>query len=231
MNSLERSNRDLEQFAFVASHDLQEPLRIISIYSDLLLRKTNTASPDELRQYREFIQEGVKRMSSLIRDVLQYSRVIHGELQISPVDANIAVAEALKALRTSVEEADAEIAIEPLPTVQAALYPLIQVFQNLLSNAIRYRRSNVPPIIRIAARINEDVAIFEVSDNGAGFDQQYATKVFDLFTRLDNKRDGGTGLGLAFCKRVIERYGGRIWAESAAGVGTKLFFQLPLETQ
>ncbi len=227
-DALERSNRDLEQFAFVASHDLQEPLRIVNIYSDLLLRKLNTAAVDELHQYREFIQTGVTRMSSLIRDVLQYSRVIHGELQISPVDANAAVADAMAALRGLIKEADAEIFIEQLPTVEAALSPLTQVFQNLLSNAIKYRKRDVRPEIRVSAQVKETAAIFEVRDNGIGFEPQYASKIFDLFARLDNDRTEGTGLGLAICKRIIERYGGKIWAESTHGTGARLFFQLPV---
>lgn len=227
-DALQQSNRDLEQFAYVASHDLQEPLRTINIYSELLVRKVNTASPEELKLYRGFIQGAVTRMSSLIRDVLQYSRVIHGEVQVVGADANVCVAHAIEALHAFMEDTGAEVVTDPLPIVRAAQAPLTQVFQNLLSNAIKYRRGDIPPLIRVTARATENMATFQVCDNGIGFDSQYAAKIFDLFARLNRDGNEGTGLGLAICKRVIERYGGTIWAESSPGVGTKIFFQLPM---
>ena len=229
-DALQQSNHDLEQFAFVASHDLQEPLRIVNVYAELLVQKMDTASAGELRQYRDFIRTGITKMSSLIRDVLEYSRVIQDEVQKSVADANVAAADALATLSAIVEEARAEVVIESLPIVQAAPAPLVQVFQNLFSNAIKYRRNGVRPVIRVTARVSENTATFEVADNGVGFDPQYASKIFDLFVRLRRDHNEGTGLGLAICKRIVERHGGTIWAESSVGAGTSLFFRLPLAT-
>lgn len=230
-DALRQSNSDLEQFAFVASHDMQEPLRMVNIYSELLLRNLDTATPEQMKTYRSFIQSGVSRMENLIRDLLRYSRVIHGELEVSVVDANAAAAEALEAVRAAMDESAADVVIGNLPAVRAAESPLTQVFQNLLSNAIKYRKDGVPPVVHVTGRIEGDVVVFQVSDNGIGFEPQFAMKIFGLFTRLSDGRQEGTGLGLAICKRIVERYGGTIWAESAPGEGAKIFFTLPCETR
>jgi signal transduction histidine kinase len=126
------------------------------------------------------------------------------------------------------EESGAEVVIGPLPIVQSVQSPLTQVFQNLLSNAIKYRKHDVRPVIRVTARVKDSAAIFEVCDNGVGFEPRYASKIFELFARLNNDHSDGTGLGLAICKRIIERHGGTIWAESSPGAGTKLSFRLPV---
>ena len=225
--ALQRSNSDLEQFAFVASHDMQEPLRMINIYSELLVRKAGAGNAEELSIYCDPIRNGVEKMENLIRDLLQYSQVIHGEPEVGVIDANAAVQRAVEAVRAAAEAAGAEIITGTLPAVRAAESPLTQVFQNLLSNAIKYRKPNVPPVIRISAEVGEAFAVFEVSDNGIGFEPQMASKIFGLFTRLNGAQYEGTGLGLAICKSIVERFGGTIWAESEPGIGAKFFFRLP----
>ena len=226
--ALQRSNRDLEQFAFVASHDLQEPLRMVRIYSELLTTRLHTLNPDQMQQYQRYVQTGVDRMEDLIRDVLQYSRIIHSEADTQVVDTNAAAARAIDILRSSADETGAEIILEPLPPVLAAEGPLTQVFQNLLSNAIKYRREGVPPRIRITSAVQNQTATISVIDNGVGFDPQFADKVFGLFTRLNGRHYEGTGLGLAICKRVIERYGGNIQVETSLETGATFFFTLPI---
>jgi len=225
--ALQRSNRDLEQFAFVASHDLREPLRIVNIYSELLIARLHSDSPNQLQQYRFFIESAVKRMEDLIRDVLHYSRAIHSEGLPEVVDANAAAAQAIDILRLSAEETGAEILLEPLPAVLAAAAPLTQVFQNLLSNAIKYRRCGVPPRIRVTSIVQDETVTIAVIDNGIGFDPQFADKIFRLFARLNGSEYEGTGLGLAICKRVIERYGGTIRADGSPGTGSTFSFTLP----
>lgn len=225
--ALQRSNRDLEQFAFVASHDMQEPLRMINIYSELLVRKAGGTHAEELRIYCDPIRTGVEKMENLIRDLLRYSQVIHGEPEVSIIDAGATVESAMQAVRAAADEAGARIIVETLPAVYAAESALTQVFQNLLSNAIKYRKQNVSPVIRISAQVREGTAVFEVSDNGIGFEPQMASKIFGLFTRLNGAQYEGTGLGLAICKSIVERFGGSIWAESEPGIGTKFFFRLP----
>jgi light-regulated signal transduction histidine kinase (bacteriophytochrome) len=224
---LKRSNRDLEQFAFVASHDMQEPLRTVNIYTELLLRRVGEGQTGELNQFAGFIHEGVERMERLIRDLLHYSRVIHCETDRHPVDAGAAAREALKVSQALVEQSGAEVSIDPLPTVLAGEAHITQVFQNLISNAIKYRKQDALPRIRISAELQDGQAMFRVDDNGIGFEPQYTEKVFKLFTRLHGNQYGGSGLGLAICQRIVERYGGRIGAESRVGEGSTFFFTLP----
>jgi len=224
---LKRSNRDLEQFAFVASHDMQEPLRTVNIYTELLLRRMDEGRSEELNKFAEYIHEGVARMERLIRDLLNYSRVIHGESESFPVDAGAAAREALKASQALVELSGAEVTIDALPMVLAGEAHVTQVFQNLISNAVKYRKEDDLPRVRISAELLDGQALFRVEDNGMGFEPQYAEKVFRLFTRLHGNQYGGSGLGLAICQRIVERYGGRIGVESRVGEGSTFFFTLP----
>jgi light-regulated signal transduction histidine kinase (bacteriophytochrome) len=223
---LRRSNRDLEQFAFVASHDIQEPLRTVNIYTQLLLRKTENRSP-ELDQFAGFVREGVLRMESLIRDLLEYSRVLQTGLDRQPVDSGRIVQQAVKLCQTSVQEARAEIETGSLPAVAAGEPHVLQLFQNLISNAIKYRKPAVPPRIGISGVVQGEQVLFKVADNGIGFDPVYAEKVFKLFTRLNGSQYAGTGLGLAICQRIVEQYGGRIWVDSRPDEGSTFFFTLP----
>jgi signal transduction histidine kinase len=217
---LEKVNRELEEFAYVASHDLQEPLRTVNIYTELLLRKRLGADDPEARRYAEFIGGGVHRMEQLIHDLLAYSRSVHSA---SPgaflADVSDCIAAALNVLQDRIGESHARIEAEASAKVRADANQLTQVFQNLIGNAIKYSKQSVPPHIVITACRQEADWIISVKDNGIGFDPAYADKVFGLFKRLHGGTYPGTGLGLAICKRIVERFGGRIWAESAPGEG------------
>jgi PAS domain S-box-containing protein len=224
---LRRSNRDLEQFAFVASHDLQEPLRTVNIYAELLLRNVETSRSPELDQFAAFVREGVLRMESLIHDLLAYSRVLQNDVEQKPVDAGLVARQALMLCQTSIEESGADIDLSPLPEVLAGEPPLLQVFQNLISNALKYRKPETPPRVRITGEVQGPQVLFKIKDNGIGFDPLYADKIFNLFTRLHGRKYPGTGLGLAICQRIVERYGGQIWAESKPDEGSTFCFTLP----
>jgi PAS domain S-box-containing protein len=225
---LKRSNRDLEQFAFVASHDMQEPLRAVNIYTELLLKSMVDGRIDQLNQFAGYIREGVERIERLIRDLLHYSRVIHEETAVHPVDAGAAAREAINVDRTLIEQSGAQVVIEPLPMVLASDVHMTQMFRNLISNAIKYRRKDTLPFIRISAELRDGQAVFEVDDNGMGFEPEYAEKVFKLFTRLHGNQYAGSGLGLAICQRIVERYGGSIGVKSRLGEGSTFFFKLPV---
>ncbi len=224
---LRRSNGDLEQFAFVASHDIQEPLRTVNTYTELLLRKLDTSRSPEIAEYAAFVRDGVSRTESLIRDLLAYSRVLQTDVDRQPVETGRIVEQAVKFCETSVQESGAEIDAVALPTVLAGEPYLLQVFQNLISNAIKYRKPGVPPKIRITGEVQGREVLFKVRDNGIGFDPKYADKVFKLFTRLHGRKYPGTGLGLAICQRIVERYGGRMWADSRPDEGSVFCFTLP----
>jgi signal transduction histidine kinase len=225
---LTRVNGELEEFAYVASHDLQEPLRMVNIYTHLMLKAVGGDVHENLRQYREFVRMGIERMEALIRDLLTFSRTIQVEpSQTEAAQLSDSWQEALSVLRDRVEESGAAITATPLPTVHADAAQMAHVFQNLLSNSIKYRRNDVALEIGVSARENDGNWIIAFRDNGIGFDQQYAERIFGLFKRLHKDEYPGTGLGLAICKRIIERNGGRIWATSAAGHGTTVYFSLP----
>ena len=228
---LERVNREMEEFAYVASHDLQEPLRMVNIYSQLLIRELGPSTTGDPARYADFIHVGVRRMEELIRDLLCYSQTTHtmNEAGQGRADLDSALGTALKALATSADESGAVITAEPLPAVAGNETQIAHVFLNLLGNAIKYRKAGGVPQIRITAERRAGEWLIAVKDNGIGFEQAQAAKVFGLFKRLHRSEQyPGTGLGLAICKRIIERYRGRIWAESEPGVGSTFFFALPV---
>jgi signal transduction histidine kinase len=226
---LERANSELEEFAYVASHDLQEPLRMINIYTELLLRRATRQDDPNAGLYAEFVTKGVQQMETLIKDLLVYSRVVHPEQdRPSAADLNQSLDQALSVLRLSVEENHAVLIRQPLPSVWGEERQLALVFQNLLSNALRYRRKDTPPRIEIQAQERDGEWIVSVHDNGIGFDPQHAVRIFGLFKRLHKDDYPGTGLGLAIAKRIVERYSGRIWAHSdGEGCGAVFSFSLP----
>ena len=226
---LRKANRQLEEFAYVASHDLQEPLRMVKVYSELLLRRNLAVDDEDARTFARFIREGVSRMETLIRDLLTFSRTIqnHQELEDASADLSVALTDALAVLRSRIEDSGAEITAGPLPSVTGDTQQLALVFQNLLSNALKYRKPHVTPTIRITAEQSGALCIVSIADNGIGFDPKYSERIFGLFKRLHDASYPGTGLGLAICQRVIERYGGRIWAESQPNVGSTFRFALP----
>lgn len=228
---LARSNADLEQFAYVASHDLQEPLRMVSSYVQLLERRYKGQLDERADQYIQYAVEGARRMQALIAGLLDYSRTGRHELALSPVPAEAPLAHALSNLRPMLEEAGASVTHEPLPWVLADADQLTQVFQNLLSNAAKFRRAGVAPAIHVSARPDGARHVFSVRDNGIGFDAQYAERIFVIFQRLHTRAEyPGTGIGLSICRKVVERHGGEIWVESRPGEGSTFHFTLRAAT-
>ncbi len=225
---LERANSELEEFAYIASHDLQEPLRTVNIYTQLLLQRMNLTEDDRAIEFATFVSGGVERMQLLIRDVLAYARVVHPEQEPEgPADLNRSLAEALKTLDGLVRESGAEITVGDLPVVRGQETQLAQVFQNLLSNALKYRKPTESPRVRVSAERKDGNWLISVADNGIGFDPEYSERIFGLFRRLHKDDYPGTGIGLAICNRIVERYGGKIWATSPGeGRGATIFFTL-----
>ena len=223
---LERSNKDLEQFAYVASHDLQEPLRAVTGFVQLLRQELDNKLTDTTSEYMTFVIEGVSRMQSLISGLLQYSRIGHHG-QIRSIDARGALDRALAHLQVSIQETNTKITFDDLPMVRMDSVQLSQLFQNLVGNAIKFR-SNGNPEIHIGAVRQDSSWRFSVADNGIGIEPQYAEKIFLIFQRLHTRdKYPGTGIGLAICKKIIERHGGTIWVESAIGRGSTFYFTVP----
>jgi PAS domain S-box-containing protein len=219
------SNKDLERFAFVASHDLQEPLRMISVYTQLLARKYPSPG-EEAEMYVHTIVEGASRMRNLLADLLSYTEIRdRTEQDTAPADPNAVIAKVKENLKAAIEESGAMITTEPLPTVNIPESNLIPLFQNLIGNAIKYRGS-APPKIHIRVDRWNGQQRFAVADNGIGIDMQYREKIFGAFKRLHGRNIPGTGIGLAICQRIVERYGGRIWVDSEPGRGCTFYFTL-----
>jgi PAS domain S-box-containing protein len=223
---LERSNKELEQFAYVASHDLQEPLRMVSSYVQLLAQRYEAQLDDKARKYIGYAVDGAVRMQQLIEDLLLYSRAGTRGGPLEPTDSLAALDGAVQNLAKAIEEKGASITHGDLPVVRADAPQLTQVFQNLLSNAVKFR-GEAPPRIHVSAEDNGSVWTFSVRDNGIGIEPQYADRVFVIFQRLHTRQEyAGTGIGLAVCQRIIERHGGRIWFESEPGVGSTFYFTI-----
>ena len=224
---LKSSNTELERFAYVASHDLQEPLRMVSSFLQLLERKYNGQLDETARKYIHFSVDGAYRMKQLINDLLQYSRIGTAALEIVPVDMNEVLAEVLMLFKNEVHTIEAEIIVENLPVIYAGKSAMSQLMQNLVGNAFKYR-SKEKPVVTITGKEENDEWIFTVKDNGIGIDSKYKDKIFVIFQRLHNKDEfNGTGIGLAICKKIIERYHGKIWVESEFGKGSKFIFAIP----
>jgi PAS domain S-box-containing protein len=227
MADLERSNRELEQFAYVASHDLQEPLRMVSSYTKLLGERYHGKLDKDADEFIGYAVDGASHMQRLINDLLAYSRVGTRGKPPESVPADSALDRALENLKFAIAEGNAEVTREPLPTVMVDDVQLSQVFQNLIANAIKFHGDD-PPRISVACREHGPEWIFSVRDNGIGIDPQYLDRIFIIFQRLNPRgRYPGTGIGLAVCKKIILRHGGRIWAESESGKGSTFFFSLP----
>ena len=224
---LQRSNEDLEQFAFAASHDLHEPLRTVASFASLLEKTAGAKLTDVELKYLKYISEGARRMQALIDNLLTYSQV--GQKPKSPqiVDLNAVLAWAIENLRKSICESEAEISSDPLPSVTGDMGQLGHVFQNLIGNAIKYARPGIKPVIRLSAAQENDHWLILVRDNGIGIDSAYFQSIFGALKRLHGKEIPGTGLGLAVCRRVVEAHGGKIWVESTPGEGSTFCFTLP----
>ncbi len=226
-DELAASNKELEQFAYIASHDLQEPLRMVNSFL-LLLEKKYLGQLDETAlQYIHFASDGATRMRQIILDLLDYSRVGKGKQQAEILDMNLLMKEILQLNSVAIQECDASINYNQLPAILAVKLPIRQVIQNLLSNALKYRQPAIAPVIQINSLEKNDCWQFEISDNGIGIPANFHEKIFVVFQRLHNREDyPGTGIGLAICKKSIEVMGGKIWVESTPGEGSRFFFTI-----
>jgi len=225
--ALRQSNDDLNQFAYAASHDLQEPLRMVSLYSQMLQRRYGSRLDADADEFISYIVGGAKRMEQLLRDLLTYSQTgSSSEGPMYPVDCAGAMQQVVLNLQASVEQNQASVTWDALPVVRAHEIRVVQLLQNLVSNAIKYR-SDAPPNIHVSAERRDGVWQFSVRDNGIGIDPEYAQEVFRIFRRLHGQDYPGTGIGLAICQRIVERYGGRIWVESDLGRGSRFCFTFP----
>lgn len=225
---LKRSNQELEQFAYVASHDLKEPLRKVRIYLQLLQQRYSAELDAEAGQFMQYVLDAAERMQRLVSDLLTYARVGSRGQAPQTVDSAAAFDEALAHLEVAVRECGAGVTRGPLPVVSADRAQLVQLFQNLLGNAIKFRRAGIVPEVRVDAQRDLSGWLFSVCDNGIGIERQYAERVFVIFERLHNQKDyAGTGIGLAICKKIVERHGGSIWFDSEPGNGTTFKFTLP----
>jgi PAS domain S-box-containing protein len=229
MDELARSNAELEQFAYIASHDLSEPLRMIASYTQLLERRYVAQLDGDAREFMGFVNDGAKRMKQLIDALLQYSRAGRKSEVNKPLALDRALDDALANLSQAISESGAVIERGPLPTLSVDKVAMMQLFQNLTSNALKFRGER-SPVIRIAAHDAQPDWLFTVSDNGIGIAPQYFERIFAVFQRLHSRTDyEGTGIGLSICKKIVERHGGRIWVESQPGEGATFMFTLPKE--
>jgi len=225
--SLSRSNKELEQFAYVASHDLREPLRMVTSFSQLLKQKYQGRLDSDADEFIGYIVGGAARMDALIQDLLEYSRVSSQAKPFGPTDMEVVMDNVHKNMAVIIRENGADITSGPLPTIIADQSQMVQLVQNLVANAIIYRRDELPKI-RVEAREKGLEWIFSVHDNGIGIDPAYFDKIFELFQRLHSREQyPGTGIGLAICRRIVERHGGRIWVKSEPGKGSIFFFSIP----
>jgi PAS domain S-box-containing protein len=227
IKALKQSNEDLKQFAYVASHDLQEPLRMVASYTQLLAERYDNQLDERAHKFIRYAVDGAMRMQTLIRDLLTFSRVETRAKGFKPVDCHSALAVAIANLKTIIDETETLVTIGDMPNVWADASQLTQVFQNLISNGIKFRKPSTPPHIHVSAERIEDCWRFAVQDNGIGIDNKYKERVFVIFQRLHTRHEyPGTGIGLAMCKRIVHRHGGRIWFESLPEKGATFYFTL-----
>jgi PAS domain S-box-containing protein len=230
--ALTRSNEDLEQFAYSASHDLQEPLRIASAFSELLQDKFGGKLGGEGDEFIRYIVDASARMQQLLRDLRTFSQASKlTQDQVPNVDAGEVLRRTISNMKTAIDDSNAVITHGELPVVAMHEFQLVQLFQNIISNAIRYR-SQTSPLIHVDAKCSDNKCTFSIRDNGIGIDSQYKEQIFGIFKRLHTTADyPGTGMGLAICQRIVERLGGRIWVESEPGRGSTFYFTLPMAKQ
>jgi PAS domain S-box-containing protein len=225
---LERSNRELEQFAYVASHDLQEPLRMVASYTQLLARRYKGKLDADADEFIGFAVDGARRMQELINDLLTYSRVGSRALELQSVDTGLVVDRVVADLAGAIEDSGGQVSHAELPTIRADAMQIQQLFQNLIANGLKFRRPDVPPEVLVSARRSTGAWTFAVSDNGIGIEPQYLERIFVLFQRLHSRAEyPGTGIGLAICKKIVERHAGTLTVHSEPGQGTTFEFTLP----
>ncbi|MDO9537277.1 MAG: ATP-binding protein, partial [Thermoplasmata archaeon] len=228
---LERSNAELEQFAYVASHDLQEPLRMISSYLQLLNQRYKDKLDSDADEFIDFAVDGANRMQKMINDLLTYSRVNTKAKPFVPTNCEEVMKWCLNNLQLAIEDSGVVVTNDALPVIMADDSQLTQLFQNLIGNASKFHRDDNPKI-HISAKEKEDEWLFSVKDNGIGMRHEDHDRIFKIFSRLHNKTDyPGTGIGLSVCKKIVERHGGRIWVESEPGKGSTFYFTIPKKTR
>jgi len=228
---LRRANDDLQQFAYSASHDLQEPIRNVAVYSEIISKRYHSVLDPEGQQFLGFLKEGGRRLATLVSDLLAYTRAGMDDVTAVPVNSEAVLKNSLASLAEAIRESGAQVTYQALPEVHVGESHLQQVFQNLIGNALKYR-NEAPPEIRVSAVPRGAFWCFSVQDNGIGIDSKYKEKIFGVFKRLHHdQKFSGTGIGLAICQRVVARYGGRIWVESEPGKGATFFFTLPQYAQ
>jgi len=226
---LTRANKDLEQFAYSASHDLQEPLRSVKIYGELLISMYSDQLQGDGLEFLHYLRAGATRMEMLVRDLLTYTQVTDTESTTGLADSGGAFRTAVENLAGSISQTGATVSAGPLPWVRVHPAHLQQLFQNLIGNAIKYHRPEIPPVVHVTAEQQNGGCLFSVSDNGIGIPAEYRERIFGLFKRLhNNDQYSGTGIGLAICKRIVDRYHGRIWVEAGPGGGSTFRFTIPV---
>lgn len=227
VKELARSNHDLEQFAYVASHDLQEPLRMVAAYTQLLAEKYRGKLDEQADKYIHYAVDGATRMQTLIQDLLAFSRAGREGTEVADIDFNVVVRQALLNLEVAVKDSGTTVNFDSLPTLPANEAQLRQVFQNLIGNAMKFRGANAPQV-RIVAEKDHEEWTFSIADNGIGIAPDHMESIFVVFHRLHTRQEyPGNGIGLSICKKIIERHGGRIWVESQEGRGSTFKFSLP----
>jgi len=224
-NELERSNAELTHFAYAVGHDLRAPMQTVAWFSQLLIKRA-VAGGLEMQEFGSYIDKALKRINVFLDDLLAFAQAGRQKRELHPIDSGMVLEWALLNLRAAIEETGAVISNDSLPEIAADQPQMIQLFQNLIANALKYR-SDDPPRIHIGATKTEDNWLFSISDNGVGIPAQYSETIFGVFKRLHGSEVPGTGLGLALCKRIVENHGGRIWVESEVGKGSTFRFTLP----
>ena len=229
IEDLKRSNEDLQQFAYVASHDLQEPLRAINSFSQLLEEKYKDKLDTDGKEFLYFITEGAQKMNNLIKDLLLYSRITTHAQQPTYNDLEVILKDALFNLHEAIKESGAIITYDKLPTLKVDKTQFLQLFQNYISNAIKFR-SEIPPKVHIGVKLENNMWVFSIEDNGIGIESKYFDRLYNIFYRLHTKEEyPGTGIGLPICKKIVQRYGGKVWVESELGKGSTFYFSIPIK--